>query len=119
MSLAKFEISTTPGSEHVIINGDDITKKVRLRSIGVFAQPGAIPTVTLEVFGPTVIDGEGIVYVKPEQTEGHLVAWLEKIDPSELEKEVLRRLNFSTGDTFATALSILKEWISVGYHDRT
>jgi len=108
--LAKFQIESSPtGRGTVKVNGEDVTEQISGMTFDM--RPGQPPLLTLHYIGASgVIEGEGIVRVQTEPTEGDdLLEFLEAINPKLLEEEALEQSGWGDNQT-EMMLTILKKW---------
>lgn len=103
------------GPKVVSIDGEDVT--ARVAEVGLKARPGAPPELWLLHHGELDLEGEGIVKLVSEAasdaTEG-IVAFLEAIDPEQLEADTLEGCGFGDGNLTALMLEKLKEYARGG-----
>lgn len=110
-ALSKFSITTDAvGPGTVVVNGEDVSD--RIAGVAVVAEAGQPTIVTLrQPPAAGEISGEGIVRVQQQDAGDGVLAFLEDIDPKELERVTLGRLGGLCSRTpIAEALEQLKEW---------
>lgn len=114
MSTASFRLIVGPvGLGSVEVNGEDISNLVS--GAAVVAEVDQPTVVTLRHVGDTAeISGQGIVQVRPAGDTDGIAAFLESIDPKELERVVLEGLGPGSGSPIAEALDHLKRWARGG-----
>lgn len=112
--LARFQIDTTFRRGRIVVNDQDITRSMRVRSLVIRADANDLPILELECMAEGVIEGEGIVYVHTPAPEADdrqaIVAFLSGVDPEAFERAVLDRTDWGSGSTMQQALQVLVEW---------
>lgn len=92
MAMAKFRLNLTPAGigSTVEINGVDQADHVR--ALALRSQHKEITTLTLELIGEAVVEGEGIVEVarqpNDEDLRGYLLEWLSEVDADQITGEL-------------------------------
>jgi hypothetical protein len=108
-SLATFVAELAPGRVHLTVNGQVVQGITGLR---IDAQPDAVPTITVRQHAFTVrLAGQGVIEVIDPDLDpvDSIVAFLDAIDPDELERQALEGHSMATSMT-ATMLATLKRW---------
>lgn len=112
MTPAAFEIVLgVLGPDRVVVNDADVTNHVE--AVALTARHGYPNEVRLALrpgVDPLSISGAGVVHVLPGDAEDAVGAFLDKIDPAELERVTLERAGWGDTSTMALALEVLREW---------
>lgn len=105
----RVQLSAT-GRGLVEVGGVDITSKVG--ALRFDAPPRGHNRLTLELVGGADLEGVAEVHVV-RQSES-IAAFLSAIDPDELEKVALARMDFGDGSVTKMMLDVLVEWAGDG-----
>lgn len=108
MSIASFSVTAgATGTRQVVINGVDLSDQVG--GLGVVCRHGTVTKLTVELFGDGPIEGLGDVTIV--RGAAPLAAFLANIDPEELERVALSRLEgLGDGNLTRAMLAVLAEW---------
>lgn len=107
MSMAEVKVEITPvGVGTIIVNGEDITKRVQAFQIeGAVDEPTILRLQMVNVVG--VVDGEGVVEVG---VPADLDAILASFSAAELEEEATGRMGWGDGGNLtALIIEVLRE----------
>lgn len=113
MDHALFKISADDaGRGQVVVNGDDVSRLVGAYSVT--HQAGKPPTLTLQLRpGVGDIEGVGIVQVvKADDERNAILAFLDAVNPEELEQLTLAGLGMGEGSATPRMIEVLKGWAS-------
>lgn len=109
MEPARFAITATPLGGTITVNGEDVTDLVGIAELRV--ADGQPTVLTLHHAAEGVIEGEGIVHiVDGPADDGEIIcAFLDGIDPAQLDNDALNNADVSTNLT-AALLETLKRY---------
>lgn len=118
--LANFTVDLTdPLAPTVVVNGEPVEGCSR---ITLDTNPGAVPTLYLERnIEAGLIIGTGVVVQRPPEVEAPeiidlLTEFFDRLDPMELEREMLDQFELGSGIETAgqACLAVLKDWVRRG-----
>lgn len=115
MGLASFRIVASAGQPLAVhLNGQQLPDGMNVLGYDLRMVDG-IPQLALFVNGETSIEGEGLVFLKPEGGDeiGYLRAFLEGLDPDELERKAIEHAPTLESKLGAGFVDALLEMVSV------
>lgn len=106
-----FRIDTSPLGTQVVVDGRDVTAHVD--AVAFTAAVGDPPCLTLHCApGAGVLAGHAVIHVsEPGLDPDAVCAWLDDLDPDELERDALAAADMSTSPT-AAILDMLRHYLS-------
>lgn len=116
MALSSFSIEAGLSGSRITVNDEDVTDRVVAATFAVGSDRRGLPTLTLQVCGGGVIEGEGIVQVVDESFDQRAAVrdWLANLDGETLDDLVSARLQVEPGTFGTLALAVLREMVQDG-----
>lgn len=108
MALARFQLITEGTELRLAVNGEPVAG---LASVQLIAAPGKVAQLVVQQRGDVLLEGEGVVHVQPEAVGARdlVLAWLDAIDPQQLERDALNTLGWGDETLPEAMVSMLRK----------
>lgn len=116
MGVSSFSIEAGLTGSRIVVNDEDVSDRVVAATFAVGSDRRGLPTLTLQVIGGGVIEGEGVVQVIDDTVDQRAAVrdFLANLDGETLDELVSARLQEEPGTFGTLALAVLKEMVQDG-----